>query len=291
MSRVIRAMTRDGSARALIADTRDIVNEAIKIHSTEPTASAALGRTLTACSMMGTLLGEEEDSLTLRFKGDGEGGSVTASSDWKGNVRGFIQNPLCDLPLRPDGKLNVGGCVGKGLMYVLRDTGGKEPYVGIANIVSGEVAEDVASYYANSEQVPTVCALGVLVERDRTCACAGGALIQLLPFADPEIAAKLEKNASAAPGITKMLSEKNLEEILGIYLDGIEYDVFDEIENGYVCTCSKQRTDKALISLGKKELTDILNNGEEVTEMTCQFCGRKYSYTKPEIKALLKEAK
>lgn len=290
MSRVIRAMTRDGSARALIADTRDIVNEAIKIHQTEPTASAALGRVLTACSMMGTLLGEEEDTLTLRFKGDGEGGSVVASSDWKGNVRGFIQNPACDLPLRPDGKLNVGCCIGKGNMYVLRDVGGEEPYVGIANIVSGEVAEDIASYYANSEQVPTVCALGVLVDRDRTCAHSGGALIQLLPFADPAVTEILEKNASSAPPITKMLAEKSLEEILAVYLNGIEYDVFDEIQNCYECNCSRERTDRALVSLGKKELTDIYENDEN-TEMTCQFCGRKYSYTKQEIAKLIKEAK
>ena len=290
MSRVIRAMTRDGSARALIADTRDIVNQAVEIHGTEPTATAALGRVLTACSMMGTLLGEEEDSLTVRFKGDGEGGSVVASSDWKGNVRGFIQNPACDLPLRPDGKLNVGCCIGKGNMYVLRDVGGEEPYVGIANIVSGEVAEDIASYYANSEQVPTVCALGVLVDRDRTCAFSGGALIQLLPFADPAVAEQLEKNASSAPPITKMLAEKTLEEILAVYLDGIEYDVFDEIQNGYECNCSRERTDRALVSLGKKELTDIYENDEN-TEMTCQFCGRKYSYTQQEIAALIKEAK
>ena len=290
MSRVIRAITRDGSARALIADTRDTVNEAIKIHGTEPTASAALGRVLTARSMMGTLLGEEEDMLTVRFKGDGEGGSVVASSDWKGNVRGFIQNPACDLPLRPDGKHNVGCCIGKGLMYVLRDTGGEEPYVGIANIVSGEVAEDIASYYANSEQVPTVCALGVLVDRDRTCAYSGGALIQLLPFADPAVTEQLEKNASSAPPITKMLAEKTLEEILAVYLEGIEYDVFDEIRNGYECNCSRERTDRALISLGKKELTDIYES-DEPTEMTCQFCGRKYTYTKDEILKLIKEAK
>lgn len=290
MSRVIRAITRDGSARALIADTRDTVNEAIKIHSTEPTASAALGRVLTACSMMGTLLGEEEDTITLRFKGDGQGGSVVASSDWKGNVRGFIQNPACDLPLRPDGKLNVGCCIGKGNMYVLRDVGGEEPYVGIANIVSGEVAEDIASYYANSEQVPTVCALGVLVDRDRTAALAGGALIQLLPFADPGVTAQLEKNASAAPPITKMLGEKTLEEILAVYLEGIEYDVFDEIINGYECNCSRERTDRALVSLGKKELTDIYENDEN-TEMTCQFCGRKYEYTKEQLAKLIKEAK
>ena len=290
MSRVIRAITRDGSARALIADTRDTVNEAIKIHGTEPTASAALGRVLTARSMMGTLLGEEEDMLTVRFKGDGEGGSVVASSDWKGNVRGFIQNPACDLPLRPDGKHNVGCCIGKGLMYVLRDTGGEEPYVGIANIVSGEVAEDIASYYANSEQVPTVCALGVLVDRDRTCAYSGGALIQLLPFADPSVTEQLEKNASSAPPITKMLAEKTLEEILAVYLEGIEYDVFDEIQNGYECNCSRERTDRALISLGKKELTDIYESDEQ-TEMTCQFCGRKYTYTKDEILKLIKEAK
>ena len=282
-------MTRDGSARALIADTRDTVNEAIKIHSTEPTASAALGRVLTACSMMGSLLGEEEDTLTLRFKGNGEGGSVVASSDWKGNVRGFIQNPACDLPLRPDGKLNVGCCIGKGNMYVLRDVGGEEPYVGIANIVSGEVAEDIASYYANSEQVPTVCALGVLIDRDRTCAHSGGALIQLLPFADPLVVDKLEANAVHISNVSELFRQgKTCEEIAALVLGDIPFDPFDEIEVDYLCDCEKERMTRAIRKLGEKEIRSMLDEQvaegkDRSLEVVCQFCNTVYTFTEEEL--------
>jgi molecular chaperone Hsp33 len=285
MSRIIRAMTKDGSARALIIDSTDIVSEAIRIHRTYPTATAALGRTLTAVSLMGSLLGEETDLQTLRLKGDGAGGTIVSSSDFKGNVRGFIQNPACDLPLKENGKLDVGGCVGKGSLYVLRDTGGDQPYVGVSEIISGEIAEDIAYYYAKSEQIPTVCVLGVLVDTDYGCKAAGGLLLQLLPFADEGIINKIEKNTNNTPHITSLLSKNSLEYALATYLDGIEYDIFDETECSYKCSCGRKKTDTALISLGKTEL-DKLIESDEKTELTCQFCDRVYSYSKQELAEL-----
>lgn len=288
MARIIRAMTKDGSARAILLDARDIVERARRIHNTTPLATAALGRTLIATSLAGSMLGEKEDVITIRFKGDGVGGSVVATSDWCGNVRGFIQNPSADLPLRSDGKLNVGGCIGKGEMYILRDAGGNEPYVGISQIQTGEVGDDIAYYYATSEQIPTVCALGVLVDRDYTVKQAGGALIQLLPFYDDEVAEKLERNVAKMRPVTKILSEGTLEDVLNEALDGIEYDLFDEIECEYKCACSREKTDNALISLGSKELTDMIENGDEVTEMTCSFCDAVYKYSKSDLKHLLK---
>ena len=288
MARILRAMTKDGSARAIILDGRDIVERARQIHNTTPVATAALGRTLLATSLAGSMLGEKEDVITIRFKGDGVGGSVVATSDWCGNVRGFIQNPSADLPLRADGKLDVGGCIGQGELYILRDAGGSEPYVGISKIQTGEVGDDIAYYYATSEQIPTVCALGVLVDRDYTVLRAGGALIQLLPFYDDEVADKLEQNAAKMRPITKILSEGTLEDVLAEVLDGIEYDLFDEIECEYKCACSREKTDNALISLGARELTDMIENGDEVTEMTCSFCDAVYKYSKSDLKHLLK---
>ena len=289
MARIIRIMTRDGAARAVFAETRAIVDEAARIHRTTPTATAALGRVMICASMMSSLLGEKDDILTLRFSGDGPGGAIVATGDWKGNVRGFIQNPAVDLPLRPDGKLDVGGAVGKGLVRVLRSAGEGEPYCGVNGIVSGEIAEDVAAYYAASEQIPTVCAAGVLVDRDWSCLSAGGALIQLLPGASDETAALLERNAAAAPAISSIYNGGTPEEAAAIYLAGIEYDLFDSIECGYVCPCNRSRTTRALLTLGKDELEDMYRSPEETT-LSCQFCGRSYAYSKEEIKALAEKA-
>lgn len=278
-------MTHDGSARVLIVDSKDIVRRAMEIHKPMPTAAAALGRALTAASLMGSMLGEKTDLLTLRFKGDGEGGTIVATSDYMGNVRGFIQNPLCDLPLKENGKLNVGACVGKGYLYVIRDAGGIEPYIGVSELVSGEIAEDIAYYYASSEQIPTVCILGVLIDTDYTCKAAGGLLLQLLPFADESIIDKIEENVKKTPSITSLLTEKSLEDVLGVFLDGIPFDIFDKLECGYKCVCSKEKTISALISLGKKELDDLINSPEP-TVLTCQFCDKVYEYSKEELKEI-----
>ncbi len=291
MATIIRAITKDGSARAIIMDGRDIVERARQIHNTTPTATAALGRTLIATSLAGSMLGEEDDCMTIRFKGNGVGGSVVATSDWCGNVRGFIQNPAVDLPLRADGKLDVGRCIGRGELYILRDvSGSNEPYVGISKIQTGEVGDDIAYYYATSEQIPTVCALGVLVDRDFSVKQAGGALVQLLPFADEEITDILERNAGKMRPVTEILDKGCLEDVLSEVFDGIEYDIFDKIECSYKCACSREKTEVALISLGEKELTDMINSEEE-TVMTCGFCDAVYKYSKSDLKNILKKAK
>lgn len=291
MATIIRAITKDGSARAIIIDARDIVERAREIHQTTPTATAALGRTLIAASLAGSMLGEEDDCMTIRFKGNGVGGAVVATSDWCGNVRGFIQNPQAELPLRADGKLDVGGCIGAGELYILRDvSGSNEPYVGISEIQTGEVGDDIAYYYATSEQIPTVCALGVLVDRDMSVKRAGGALVQLLPFADDEITDILERNANKMRPVTEILENGTLEDVLNEVFDGIEYDIFDTIECTYKCACSREKTETALISLGEKELLELINSEEE-TVMTCGFCDAVYKYSKEELQEILKKAK
>ncbi len=286
MSRIIRAMTADGSAVAEVVDSTDIVNSAIKFHKTSPTASAALGRVLTAASLMGSRLKDKGDSLTLSFRGDGPAGMIMAVSDYFGNVKGYIENPAVDLPLKPNGKLDVSGAVGSGSMSVVRDTGLKEPVTGISEIVSGEIAEDIASYYANSEQTPTLLSLGVLVAPDLTCAGAGGVFIQLMPHADDQTVAQIEKNAASLTAVSNLIANHtSCEQLLQLALSGVPYDLFDEIDVGYKCDCSKARMLRAVKSLGRAELEKIFAEQEEV-EICCRFCDKKYSFGKEILKGM-----
>lgn len=289
MDNLIRCITTDGSARLILINSTAIVNRAVEIHTTAPTATAALGRVLTATSMMGSLLGEKDDLLTVSFKGDGEAGNVMATSDYMGNVRGYIANPAADPAKRLDGKLNVAAAIGRGSMYVLRDAAGlEEPYVGVLEIQSGEIAEDIAAYYAQSEQVPTLCALGVRVGRDYRAISAGGALLQLLPFADEGIIDIIEQNIKGLPPISELVESHSLSEIADMYLKGIEYEQFDGMRCEYRCACSRKKTDRALISLGKEELGSMIEEGG--TELNCKFCDKVYKYTAEDLAALIKEA-
>ena len=282
-------MTRDGSARFLVINSRDMINAMREAHATSPTATAALGRTITAASMIGTMLPEEGDTVTITFAGDGEAGKIIAVADYFGNVKGYIQNPLASPPKKPNGKLNVGAAVGAGTLSFVKCVGGGDLQTGMTEIVSGEIAEDIATYFALSEQIPTVLSLGVRVDKDYTCLAAGGILIQLLPFPEEATVDLIERNAAALSNISQLfeLGMSN-EDIAELALKDIPYDIFDTLEVEYRCDCSADRMRKKILSLGRKEIENMLDEQEREGKdrsltAVCRFCGSEYTYSEAEL--------
>ena len=291
MGKLVRCISRDGTLLAMAADTTDIVREAAAIHHTTNVCSAALGRLLTAASFMGHMLKEENGSVTLRVNGGGEAGSVIAVSDSRGNVRGYIENSTVELPLKAPGKLDVGKAVGKdGALTVMKDFGAGDPYIGQTPLVSGEIAEDITAYYAVSEQTPTVCALGVLtVPVQRQIITAGGLLIQLLPTADESVIAKVEECVKGIKPVTAMLTDGlSPFEICRTALPAFEMECLGEYETAYRCACSREKVEQALLSTGKAGLLEMAK--DPMTEVTCHFCDKVYTFSSDEIKGLLKKA-
>lgn len=287
MGKAIRCLTTDATVMALAIDTTDIVAKAESIHHTSAVVTAALGRLLTAASMMGIMLKNTDDSVTLKVNGGGPAGQIITVSDGRGNVRGYAANPVVEIPLKPNGKLDVSGAVGTdGFLYVLRDTGAAEPYTGCTPLVSGELAEDITSYYAASEQIPTVCALGVLVNPDLTVRAAGGLLIQLLPFCPDSVIDTLEQSIAKLPPMTTMLDEgMSVEEILKKALDGFDFDIVDTYEPTYQCACSREKVTRAFCAMSPDELRTLPDETGKV-EVTCSFCDNVYTFTTAEINAL-----
>lgn len=284
-----RAISADASVVAAFLDATDIVSEIEKIHKTSAVVTAGLGRLSIACSLIGYSLKGEDDSVTVRMDGGGATGVLIAVADSRGNVKSYVSNPVVEIPLNSYGKLDVAGAVGKnGTLSVIKDLGLKEPYSGTIPIVSGEIAEDIASYFATSEQIPTVCGLGVLVNPDLTVNVAGGYLVQLLPFADEKCIDILEKNINKMPSVTQMMSDGlNAEDIVLKLLDGLEPNILDEAKVSYKCDCSRERVSRALVSLGRDELQAMADEGKN-TEICCHFCNKKYEFTPAEILRLKK---
>lgn len=280
MANLIRGLSENGGVVFCGVDSTDIVRRAEQLHTTSATCSAALGRLLTGASLMGAMLKDDRDQITLRVSGGGPAGVVIACTDGTGNVKGCIDNPLVELPPKANGHLDVGGAVGTdGVLTVIRDNKlQKEPTIGQVPLVSGEIAEDITSYYAVSEQVPTVCALGVLVDKDLTILCAGGYLLQLLPGATDEEITRLEQNIAAMPSVTEMLrAGKTPKDMMELAMAGFDPEVLDQRQVEYRCDCSTQRTREMLLSLGRKEL-EKMRDEDPRCEVVCHFCHTKYEF-------------
>ena len=290
MGKLVRTISENGGIIAIAIDSTDIVSRMERTHRTSAVVTAALGRLLTAASIMGSLLKAKDESITLRVNGGGPAGSLIAVTDYMGNVRGYVAEPIVEIPLNKFGKLDVSGAVGKnGTLSVVKDIGLKDPYVGQIPLVSGEIAEDITAYYATSEQIPTACGLGVLVDTDLSCLAAGGAIIQLLPFADPAVAEKVEKNIGKLANISSLIAKGvSLEDIAKMAMGDVEFDIFDELDVEYRCNCSRDRVGGMLKSLGKNELNKLLDEQtaegkERELEVKCRFCGTPHTFSEDQL--------
>lgn len=291
MDRILRATAGDGFIKMSAVTARNTVQRAKEIHNCTPTTAAALGRTLCAASILGNLLKEDDGTLTIRINGGGPIGSVIAVSDSMGFVRGYVTEPSVDLPLRADGKLNVGGAVGTdGMFTVSRDIGLKEPYIGSTQLVSGEIAEDLTAYMLESEQIPAACGLGVLIDTDLSVKAAGGFIVQLMPGASDELIDVLEENIFMMDQLTTILDEDGLEEVFAQVLKGLPYHIVGEDEVGYKCYCSRERVSEAVMGVGKSELESMIDEGQTV-EVSCQFCDTVYEFTPDDLRELLDDGK
>ena len=286
---LVRAISEDGSAVAIAIDSTEMVARMEQIHKTSAVVTAGLGRLTTAGSIMGSMLKNTTDTLTLRMSGGGEVGSLIAVADSAGNVKSYVTNPVVELPLNEHGKLDVGGAVGKdGTLQVIKDLGLKEPYAGQVPIISGEIAEDITAYYAQSEQTPTVCSLGVLVNPDLTVKSAGGFMVQLLPFADEGCIEIIEQNVNKLPAVSTMIEEGMTPEDIALkLLDGLKPNIIDTMATAYRCDCSRARVEKALISMGKESLEEMIAEDGKA-EVNCHFCPKIYRFNKEELQEILK---
>ena len=288
---IVRASAADTQIRAFACTAREVAETARRAHNTSPVVTAALGRLLSAGAMMGVMLKGEQDILTLQISGDGPAGGLTVTADSHGNVKGYANVPDVILPANAVGKLDVAGAIGKGSLRVIKDMGLKEPYVGQTLLQTGEIAEDLTYYFAASEQVPSSVGLGVLMERDNTVKQAGGFIVQLMPFAEEGVIDRLEENLSKITSVTALLEAgKTPEQILGQLLAGLNMEITDTIPTAFVCGCSKKRVEKALISIGKEELKDMIEEGKEI-EVNCHFCNRNYCFSVEELKQLYERAR
>lgn len=288
---MIRGTAADDKVRIFAVTTRDLVEKARQIHNTSPVATAALGRLLSAASMMGPMMKGDRDLMTLRIKGDGPIGGITVTADSKGNVKGYPENPNVLIHAKPNGKLDVSGAVGKGYLTVIRDLGLKEPYVGQVDLVSGEIAEDLTYYFTTSEQVPSSVGLGVLLDKTNFVKQAGGFIVQLMPDVSDEVISAIEKNLSGVKSVTSMLEEgMSPEDIAEKLLDGLDLRILEKIPVGFNCNCSRERMAKAVISLGEKEIKEMIDDGKPI-EINCHFCNSSYEFSVDELKEMLKAAK
>lgn len=288
---IVRATAANAQIRAFACTTKAMVEAARQAHNTSPVMTAALGRLLTAGAMMGTMSKGEKDLLTLQIRGDGPAKGLTVTADSKGNVKGYASVPDVILPANAVGKLDVSGALGAGYLSVIKDLGLKEPYVGQTQLQTGEIAEDLTYYFATSEQVPSSVGLGVLMERDNTVKQAGGFIIQLMPFTEDEVINRLEENLSKVESVTSMLeSGKTPEEILQTILDGFDIEFNETSQTQFACNCSKEKIEKALISIGREEIKDMIADGEPI-EVKCHFCNKAYVFTIEDLKNIQHKAK